>query len=476
MKNIKHPLVIDLDGTLTPCDTLWEMLASLLLSSPFKLFKVLPYIFKNRAIFKKQVSLLVNFNPHDLVYNTKLIDYIKMQRQLGRPIVLATAADEIIAKSVYNHFGFFDAYYASNGEINLRGQTKEDLLTGLFGRQQFAYAGNDFSDFKVWSSASEVIVVNASPKLLRRATNLYPRCTIIDPKQSLLLLWFKQMRVYQWAKNILIFIPIVFAHKYFDLELVAQSFLAFLSFGLAASSVYCINDLFDLVPDRLHTKKSNRPLASGLIPIAEGLFGLSVLTLSSFFLASYLSAYFVILILAYYLINIVYTSLIKKLAIIDVIILASLYLLRILAGSLATNIPISLWLLTFSIFIFVSLGFLKRYKELRQLNQTDVAQIPGRFYHTDDLEVVSAMGIASGYISCLVLVLYLRSPEVSGFYHHLEYLWPGCLLVLYWISRTWLLAHRNKIDDDPVLYAIKDMQSWFILIILGILLLLAHSA
>ena len=171
-----------------------------------------------------------------------------------------------------------------------------------------------------------------------------------------------------------------------------------------------------------------------------------------------------------------YTSLIKKLAIIDVIILASLYLLRILAGSLATNIPISLWLLTFSIFIFVSLGFLKRYKELRQLNQTDVAQIPGRFYHTDDLEVVSAMGIASGYISCLVLVLYLRSPEVSGFYHHLEYLWPGCLLVLYWISRTWLLAHRNKIDDDPVLYAIKDMQSWFILIILGILLLLAHSA
>lgn len=277
--------------------------------------------------------------------------------------------------------------------------------------------------------------------------------------------WISGMRFHQWLKNLLVFLPLLASHRFLEGSAVLHAACAFLLFGACASSVYLINDLLDIGADRLHARKRTRPFAAGEIPLIQGIVIAPMLAVASLVLAFFVSPQFQLVLALYFLMTLSYSLRLKRVVMVDVVLLAGLYTVRIIAGAAAIGSPLSFWLLAFSMFLFLSLAMLKRYIELRSMQALGREGASGRGYNVDDLTLMQSLGSSSGYISVMVLALYINSPESLQLYTHPKMLWLLCPALLYWISRIWVVAHRGAMHDDPVVYAATDRVSQVVILI-----------
>jgi len=453
------PVYVDLDGTLTYSDLLFESFLLLIKRNPFYLFACFVWLLRGRGYLKAQIAERITLDVSLLPYNETLLAWLHAQRDLGRRLVLASASDRRLVQQVADHIGVFDAIFGSDATLNLKSRAKLQAIKADAGAGGFAYAGNATPDLAVWAEAEEIIVVNASPSIARRAQALRTPTMIIDPHPVPLLLTFKALRVHQWAKNALIFVPLLAAHELSG-ERWLHTLYAFIAFGMCASATYVINDLFDLASDRAHPRKQKRPFASARLSIPFGMGLVCVLLPLSFVLALWISLPFFLLMLLYVGVTLLYSARLKQVAIVDVLILASLYTHRIIAGGEVSDVVISNWLLAVSLFMFLSLALVKRCAELEFMNEDGRTSAAGRGYRTSDLSYLISMGIASGFVAVMLLALYIDRQDNGQLYPHSDILWLILPLMLFWIMRLWLKISRMEIHDDPLLFAITDRTSW----------------
>lgn len=468
------PLCVDLDGTLIQTDSLLESCLRLIRQNPFMLIFLPFWLLSGKAGFKQKISQHVELAPESLPFNSGLLKFLTLQRLHNRHLVLVTAANKKIAEAISSHLNIFDEVIGSDETQNLSGKNKAQVLIDKFGNKGFVYAGNANVDLDIWQHAASAIVVNGSNNLVNKAKKITTVEEVFPKdKNNALKIFLRSIRVHQWTKNLLIFTALILSHSWFNGDLVQTSILAFLSFCFAASSIYLINDLVDLEDDRKHQTKKNRPLAAGTLSIKAALLIIPFLLSFSFLIASLINTDFVIILAVYLILTTAYSLILKPIALIDVITLTSLYTMRIIAGAIAIEVPLSYWLLAFSMFIFLSLALIKRYSELKNLIQQGETNAEVRGYHVDDLLAVSLFGICSGYISVLILVLYTHDLQADTLYSSPDLLWFVAIAVLYWISRMWLLTFRGKMNEDPVLFAIHDRNSYVISLIVATSLYLA---
>ena len=455
------PLVVDLDGTLIHTDLLHESALYLLRVKPWLICHLLLWFFNGKANLKAKLAAVISLPVSSLPYNTELIAYIREQRGLGRRITLCTASHQSLAQSTADYLGIFDEVLASDELINLAGLAKAKALSDLYGNKGFDYAGNSHADLLVWENARSVIIVNGSNSLTKKVNSLYIVDKIFPRPIAGFKSWVKVFRFHQWVKNILIFMPAVAAHTAMTIDLWGTLVLAFISFSLCASFVYVLNDLLDLESDRQHPRKRYRPFASGQVELWIGVMLAPLLILSSILLALYIGISFVYWLLIYLALTSFYSWGLKRLVIVDVLTLAILYTLRIVAGAAALDMPLSFWILAFSIFLFLSLAFIKRDAELQSHNG-ERQKLHGRGYITSDASLIQQLGVSSGYAAVLVLALYINSENVIKLYRMPEMIWGAVPLLLWWLSWMWFQANRGLMHDDPIVFAIKDKTSLFI--------------
>jgi 4-hydroxybenzoate polyprenyltransferase len=460
------PLVVDLDNTLVKTDLLIETLFCLLRQAPLSLFAVPDWLFKGRAHLKHETARRVQLDVAALPYCTALLQYLQIEHGKGRSIVLATASDERLARQVADHLKLFDSVLASDGKTNLSGERKREQLVCRFGERGFDYAANGACDLAVWSSARKAIVINPKPGLLRAVAGVTEvQCVFEDPSAGLTE-YVNALRPQHWLKNLLVFVPVFAAHRIYEPVLMERAFLAFTAFCACASCGYLFNDLLDLSADRHHPRKCLRPFASGRLPLSYALIIGPGLVALGCVLAASVSRGLVTVLLLYFALTVIYSLYIKKVALLDVIVLAGLYTLRIMAGAVAVAIWPSEWLLAFSTFLFLSLALVKRYDELVAMRRVDGDQARARSYEIGDEELLASKGTASGYIAVLVLALYITSGAAKALYRKPEFMWFLCPLLLYWVGHMWLVAHRGQMIDDPFVFALRDRTSRVLLVLM----------
>ena len=480
------PLCVDLDGTLVKSDTLVDSTLALARQKPGALLNLPGWLMEGKAALKQHITSAVQLDVTHLPYNRELMQFLEQQHATGRPIYLATAADKALAERVAEHLDIFAGVLASDGALNLAGKNKLAAFQSRFG-DNFCYIGNASPDVPLLTHCLAPMVANPTSGLtsgLRKA-KIMPVRTFTD-KASTLKAWLKAIRLHQWAKNILIFLPLLLAHR-LNAGLVAGTLVAFLSFGLCASATYIVNDLLDIEADRKHVKKRRRPFASGDLSAISGVAVVGLFLALSFTLAALLprvitlvdpsqilrSPYsFIIWLAVYGVTTSAYSFSLKRMVLVDVIVLSGLYTIRIIAGAAATGVTISPWLAAFSIFFFLSLAFVKRFAELEGLRLRGAAPANGRGYLITDIEQLRSFGSASGYVSVFVLTQYISSLN-NQLYQHTTRLWLLLPVLLLWISRLWLLASRGELDEDPVVYAITDKRSLFLGILVVAIVLAA---
>jgi len=459
------PLCVDLDGTLIHSDLLLETILLLIKHNPLYIFLLPFWLLKGKAALKAEIAKRVALNPIALPYNLIFIDWLQSQRNQGRELWLCTASNFRLADAVAEHLQLFTGVLASTDDFNLGGRNKAKQLVEKFGEKGFDYCGNHRVDLAIWQVSQGAIVVNASEQVRLQAETVTEIRGIFPKTAGFLRPIFKALRLHQWAKNVLVFVPLVTAHKLGDAVAIEQALLAFLSFGVCASSVYLLNDMLDLEVDRLHPRKCKRPFASGQLSLLAGFALIPLLLLVTILSASSLPMTFWLVLASYYAMTVAYSFGLKRVVLVDTITLAGLYTIRIVAGAMAINVVLSFWLLLFSVFLFLSLALVKRYAELDAMQRQGKLKAAGRGYHIEDLPILHSLGTSAGYLCVLVLALYINSPAVESLYRHPQVIWFLCVLLLYWISRVWLKSHRGKMHDDPVIFALKDRIS----LIVGIL-------
>jgi 4-hydroxybenzoate polyprenyltransferase len=470
-----RPLCVDLDGTLVKGDLLYESALLLLKKNPLYFFLLVLWLFRGKAYLKRQIAGRVAVDVEVLPYNKEFLDFLKEQHRRGRIIILATSADRVIAERVARHLGLFAEVIASDGLCNLTGPGKARVLRATFGDQGFDYAGNELADLGVWQHSGEAIVVNATARLAAKAGTACPVGAVFPRSPHTLSNLARAVRAHQWAKNLLVLVPLITSHSLGSVAIGFGALLAFIATSLCASSVYVLNDLLDIEADRHHPKKRSRPFAAGDLSVPFGL-GLTACLLAGAVAVSFtLPRGFGLLLGLYYGLTLAYSLYFKKKLLLDVFFLAGLYTIRILAGAAATRIACSAWLLAFSMFVFFSLALVKRFSELRDLRKARRRIAKGRSYRAGDAGAISSLGMASGLMSVLVLALYINSPQVQPLYPTASALWLLCPLFMYWISRIWMIADRGKINCDPVLFTLKDKVSYLVGLLVLVVILIASS-
>lgn len=469
--NSSKVLVVDLDGTLVQSDMLYESFWSALGQDFRAPLLAARHLRSGKAELKRYLAKNERIDTATLPYDAGIIEFIKNWRSEGGQTALVTATDSAIAKKVSDHLGLFDEVYGSDGKSNLKGPRKASFLEDRYGRGNFTYMGDAFADLPVWKAAKKAITVNASPKLQRQAESVSSEVEHLQTHKTLTNTYIRALRPHQWLKNTLVFVPMMTAHQ-FDGQTTLLSLLAFLAFCMIASGVYVLNDLLDLSADRAHPRKRHRPFASGAIPISSGTWMIAALLLGGSLLALSVSASFFLVLLAYFATTTAYSLVLKRQIVLDICVLAGLYTMRLVAGAAATDIPLSVWLLAFSIFFFLSLAAVKRQAELVDSASRGVLINTGRGYLVGDLPIISIIAISAGYVSVLVMALYVNSPTVVDLYAEPKALWGVCAVLLFWITRTVMVAHRGNMHDDPVVYAAKDRVSrlCFVVILAFVLL------
>ncbi len=455
----RRPLCVDLDGTLVKSDTLVDSLLALVRTRPRAALRIPGWILGGKANLKAQVASSVALDVAHLPYNRALLDYLQQQRSEGRKLYLTTGADVRIARRVAAYLGIFEEVLASDGSLNLTGGNKLHSLQARFPQQGFDYVGNASPDLPLLAAAHDAMIANPD---LRLQSSLRSRGITVshtfEDRPAIQKTFLKAIRAHQWAKNTLLFVPMLLGHVA-TLHNTLVAALAFLSFSLVASSTYIMNDLLDIEADRRHPRKRYRPFASGNLSAAAGLLIVIVFLLAAAVGSRFLPLPFTAWLALYFVSTLAYSLSFKKLVLVDVIILSGLYTLRILAGGAATSVPISPWLTAFAIFLFLSLSMVKRFSELQTTRASGTTPSNGRGYQLGDIEQLRSFGTASGYASVVVLALYISSPMVMTLYRHPERVWLMTPLLILWISRVWLLASRGELDEDPVVFALTDRTS-----------------
>lgn len=454
-------LAVDLDETLIRTDMLYETLWASLSARWLNIAPILPAAAAGRAALKQTLGALGAVDVARLPYHAAVLARIAAWKEEGGRVALVSASDQSVVDRVAAHLGLFDEAHGSDGQTNLKGAAKAAFLRDRF-PEGFAYMGDAQADLAIWPEARLALTVDASPDLRRAVEGLAVPVEHIAPAATgparHLGALFKALRPHQWLKNLLIFLPMVLAHKItggaFGLAL-----LAFLAFSLTASSVYLLNDLLDLDADRAHPRKCKRPFAAGTLPLMWGTVLAPGLLVAGLVLAGLVSWAFLGVMVLYYVLTTAYSFSLKRMLVLDICTLAGLYTMRIIAGGVATQTPLSVWLLAFSTFFFFSLAAVKRQAELVSNAATGAEKAAGRGYETTDLPFVANMAVSSGYVSVLVLALYVNSDAVQRLYSIAAPLWGICFVLLYWISRMVLITHRGQMHDDPVVYAITDRVS-----------------
>jgi 4-hydroxybenzoate polyprenyltransferase len=457
------PLVVDLDGTLIKTDLLLETANEFVLARTWQAYKLLAWLAQGKSGLKSQLAEATCIDATSLPYNEALLVWLRRQKAQGRSIVLATASHRLLAEQVAAHLSLFDEVLATDASNNLKSTAKRDALIAKYGEKGFDYVGNEWADLPVWQSANQAHMVSCSIRLIetaRRHGNLGE--VFSDGKPPLAQALLKAMRPHQWMKNLLVLIPLLAAHRYGVASSVGAALLAFAVFGLTASSVYLLNDMVDVTDDRHHARKRQRPFAAGHLSLLQGWLAWPLLLICAFTLAATALPWpFTLSLGAYFVLTVAYSLRLKHIPMVDVLTLAALYTMRIIAGAAAIAVPLTFWLLSFSMFLFLSLAFIKRYSELkvsRQNRQTKALR--GRGYTSQDLELVANLGGSAGCTGVLVLALYIQDSHTAGLYVTPQFIWLACPLLLYWISRAWLIAHRGQMHDDPIVFALKDRVSW----------------
>jgi 4-hydroxybenzoate polyprenyltransferase len=478
-------LCVDLDGTLVKSDTLYDSALALARHRPAALLNLPGWLLQGKAALKRHLAGAVQLDVTHLPYNRELLQYLEQQRAAGRPLYLATAADADTANRIAAHLGLFTGVLASNGQLNLAGKNKLAAFQSQFG-DNFSYIGNALPDLPLLQhcheSGQEPMVANPTPGLraaLRKA-RIAPVRTF-DERVSPFKAWIKAIRLHQWAKNVLLFLPLLLAHAWAP-GLIAGAVMGFFSFCLCASATYIVNDLLDLEADRQHPRKRRRPFAAGDLSAVSGVAVIALFLAASITLAVLVPTvvtalspqlalikprHFLLWLGIYLVTTLAYSLRLKRSVLVDVIVLSGLYTIRIVAGSAATGISPSTWLGSFSIFFFLSLAFVKRFAELESLRERGGVSAGGRGYHIADIEQLRSFGSASGYASVVVLTLYISTLDAAQLYHHTRRLWLLVPVLLLWISRLWLVASRGRLNEDPVVYAITDRRS----LLLGVIVL-----
>jgi 4-hydroxybenzoate polyprenyltransferase len=470
---LSTPLVVDLDGTLIRTDMLHESALRALRDDPLSTLKIPVWLSAGKAVLKRELAQRTPFDPSTLPYNAELLAWLQEQKDGGRRLILCTASDHGIADVIAGHLGLFDEVMASEGRRNLAGGHKAEALVARFGERGFDYAGNSQADLEVWAVARRAVVVNGSDGLAQSAGK---RCEVeavfASPRLGLRD-WLRVLRVHQWLKNLLLFVPILAAFQ-IDGPRLATLAIAFLSFSLCASAVYIGNDLFDLESDRIHPRKRKRPFASGRVPAWKGVALAPVLLLASAALARTVGPEFIPWLTVYFLLTCAYSWQIKRMMLADCVALAALYTLRVIAGGAAAGLALSFWLLAFSGFLFLSLAFVKRYAELEVQLASGREKVHGRGYLTTDAPLIMSMGVASAYAAVLVLSLYLNSDAIVRLYRAPEFIWAAVPVMLFWVSWMWMQAHRGQMHDDPLVFAVKDPTSLLAGGLFAAVLLIGH--
>ncbi len=458
------PLVVDLDGTIMRADTLFESATRYLTRDALALPRIALWLTGGKAKLKAKLAERVELDAASLPYREDALGWLREQRAQGRTLVLATASDRRYADAVAAHLALFDEVMASDGESNLTSATKAEALARRFGERGFEYLADRSADEPVWARAASAHIVGGGAGMRRRVAKNTPLGETFATQRSGIGGILRAVRVHQWVKNLLVFVPVVLAHRLSDPEAILAAVLAFALFSLAASGVYLLNDLSDLDADRRHPMKKNRPLAAGLmpLPLAWVLWPLclAIPVILGFLL---LPLYFGLALSVYAVLTIAYSFALKSKPVVDVVVLGLLYTLRIIAGAMAIDAPVTFWFLGFSLFFFLSLALMKRCEEIVLIrDRGEEERLDRRGYLAVDAEPITALGVATGVVSTLILALYINEPDVSANYGTPWLLWPLVPLMLYWISRIWLLVHRGEVRHDPVLFTLKDRASWVV--------------
>jgi 4-hydroxybenzoate polyprenyltransferase/phosphoserine phosphatase len=481
LEPVQHAaLCVDLDGTLVKSDTLVDSVLALARHRPGELLRIPRWLAEGKAAFKRHVTAAVELDVEHLPYNQALLEYLRVQHGLGRPLYLATAADIRLAERIAAHLGIFAGVLASNGEINLAGSNKLAAFRERFG-EKFCYIGNARPDAELLMACESPMVANPDRALrarLKRSGTVAAES--FSDRAPALNSWLRAVRLHQWAKNTLIFVPLLLAHDW-TMRAFGGAGVAFLSFGLCASSTYIINDLLDLDADRRHPRKRRRPFAAGDLSAVAGAGMVIVLMAAAVLLAIALPHIvnalpghdplsrpysFLGWLALYTATTLSYSLYLKRKLLLDVFVLSGLYTVRLLAGSAATGVPVSAWLAGFSVFFFLSLAFVKRFSELESLRERGGSVTTGRGYFVSDLEQLRALGTGAAYAAVVVLTLYINNPDTNRLYLHPVRLWMVVPVLLLWLSQVWMLASRGEMHDDPVVFAITDKRS----LLLGILM------
>ena len=462
-------LFVDLDGTLIKSDLLFECLVPIIKNYFYAIFLAPFWLLKGKAYLKDKFSDLVSINPEILPYNNNVLEYIRKEKENGSKIILATASNIKLAKSISDYLGIFDDVIASSKEENLKGKNKLNKIKLYIKNnninKEFSYIGDSEADVKIFNETNIPIVVG-NKNVFNKIKSKNDKTTFVDGENDFSLKkFFKMIRTYQWVKNFLIFLPLILAHKFLDVNLLLKALVAFFSFSFLASSVYIINDIMDVESDRIHPSKKNRPIASGAVKISSALKVAFILMPLSFIISIFLGKEFLFVLLTYFITTSCYSFYLKKIMLVDILILSLLYTVRIFAGGVALNIYLSPWLFMFSLFFFCSLACAKRYSELYAVRNNLQDEIKGRGYQAQDLEQIQIFGSSSGYIAILIFALYIQSDISMKLYKTPSFFWALCPIMLYWISRVWLLSHRGQMTQDPIIFALKDKVSYVVLIL-----------
>lgn len=469
---VECALVVDVDGTLVRSDLLIESFFSLVSTDAWRGLRSLAALVRGRAAFKARVAEEGKLDVELLPLDTALVRYLSEAKQRGTKIYLASASDRRLVASLAERLGIIDGIFASDGQRNLAGRNKAQVLCDAFGEGGFDYVGNSAPDLAVWSKARRVYLVDVSPRLRRRVLRRFPHAQEIASQPNRLVDYVKALRIHQWLKNLLIFAPALAAHDVRTSNFPALV-TAFISFSLCASSVYLLNDLLDLSSDRRHSSKRLRPFAAGKVPLLHGI-GMTAGTLvAALIFALRLPSNFLAVLGGYFVATFLYSIWLKRKLTIDLITLASLYGVRLVAGAVAMAVPLSSWFVAFAFFLFFSLATVKRCTELVNSAEAQKRDIAGRGYELRDLPVLEGLAAASGFVAVMVFILYVSSPAVAALYRHPERLWFAGVVLMYWISRVLILTHRGWMHDDPLVFAAKDWKSIACAAFIGLVILIS---
>lgn len=455
------PLVVDVDGTLIRTDLLHEAALSFIAHHPLRAWQPLVWLAAGKSHLKTRLADEVDCHADTIPLAPEVIAKVREAQGAGRSVYLASASGQRYVEALAAQVGGIAGIFATTASVNLSGTRKADALTAAFSQRGYDYIGNSPVDFAVWRSARHAVAVCRRPGFAAKVLREFPEAEIIEPARRSAGDYRRLLRPYQWAKNLLIFLPLLAGHM-FSPASIATAVFAFVCFCLAASAAYVINDLLDIPGDRAHPRKRNRPFASGAIPVAHGppiaaaLLGLAIAGSTA------LPIEFVATLALYLTTTMVYSLVLKRHLLIDVFTLAGLYTIRVLAGVTAVGAILSPWLLMFSLFLFLCLAIVKRCSELIAKREAGRSVVLGRGYRVQDIPILLGLGAAAGYSAVLVIALYVGSMEVQILYAHPLRLWLLCPLLLYWISRILTLANRDELHDDPVIFAFLDRVSWIV--------------